>query len=350
MRAILAIFLAAASAASLHARTASSETAPVAATPESVASRVKALTPEQIQQALSAIQQRHVGAEAIDATELSRATLLGLLERLQPGAELNGGDPQEPKAVPFQSEILEDRVGYVRLGSLRTENIVQLDAALGGFGDGKTDGIVLDLRATPESRDFALAAQVAGRFVPAATPLFSMQGRTDPAGKPFMSAEPLYRGLLVVLVDSSTRGAAEAIAAVLRRHAQAMLVGATTGGQAVEFEDLPLGGGQQLRLAVAEARVEGLPPIYPDGLSPDLAVAQDPAVRDAVLAASTGKGVEAFVFEHGRAQMNEAALVAGTNPELDSEDAAVEEKPLFDRPLQRAIDLIVAIRLFRGKD
>ncbi|MBE2180816.1 MAG: hypothetical protein IAE97_10120 [Chthoniobacterales bacterium] len=350
MRAIQAILLAAASAASLHARTASSETVSVAPAPESVAARVKSLTPEQIQQALSAIQQRHVGAASIDAAELSRATLLGLLERLQPGAELNGGDLQEPKVVPFQSEILEDRVGYVRLGSLRTENIAQLDAALDSFGDGKTDGIVLDLRATPESRDFALAAEIAGRFVPAATTLFSMQGRTDAAGKPFISSEPLYRGLLVVLVDSSTRGAAEVIAAVLRRHAHAMLVGATTGGRAVEFESLPLGEGQQLRLAVAEARVEGLPPIYPDGLSPDLSVSQDPALRDAVLAASTGKGVAAFVFEHGRAQMNEAALVAGTNPELDNGDATLEEGSLFDRPLQRAIDLIVAIRLFRGKD
>lgn len=348
MRAFLAILLAAAWTAALHARTSPPGTD--AGEPASVAARVKALTPEQIQQALSALQQRHVGAASIDATELSRATLLGLLESLQPGTELNGGERHESKVVPFQSEILEGRAGYIRLGSLRTENIAQLDAALGGFGEGKTDGVVLDLRSTPETQNFDLAAEVAGRFVPAGTKLFSLRGRSDEAVKTFTSSAPLYRGLVVVLADDSTRGAAEALAAALRRHVHAMLVGAATGGRAVEFENLPLGDGQHLRLAVSEARVEGLPSIYPDGLAPDLAVPQDPAVRDAILEAAAGKSMAPFVFEHGRAQLNEAALVAGTNPEIDSGADEAEEEPLLDRPLQRAIDLVVAIRLFRAKN
>jgi hypothetical protein len=42
--------------------------------------------------------------------------------------------------------------------------------------------------------------------------------------------------------------------------------------------------------------------------------------------------------------LNEASLVAGTNPELDSEPT---QPGLIDRPLQRAVDLVTAIRIFR---
>jgi hypothetical protein len=58
------------------------------------------------------------------------------------------------------------------------------------------------------------------------------------------------------------------------------------------------------------------------------------------------KGIAGYVFESERARMNEAALVAGTNPEIDAEEPGAE---LLDRPLQRAVDLVVAIKLFRKR-
>jgi hypothetical protein len=319
--------------------------------PPSSADRLLALDAEQIQQALSALQQRHVGSSALDGTELARATLRGLLDGLQPGAELTGGERPAPASVAFHSEILDGRVGYIRLGSLQTENLAQLEAALGGFGGGKTDGVVLDLRATPESQNFALAAEVAGRFVASGTTLFELVSRTDPSPRKFTSTSPLLRGVVVVVADSSTRGAAEAVAAVLRRHARALVVGTATAGRAVEFAELPLGEGQQLRLAVAEVKVDGLPPLFPGGLVPDVEVVQDAAVRDQIFKAAGEGSMAPFVFEQARAQMNEASLMAGTNPEIDSQpDGAETPAPLLDRPLQRALDLVTAIRLLRPAD
>ena len=93
--------------------------------------------------------------------------------------------------------------------------------------------------------------------------------------------------------------------------------------------------------------MDGLPAIYPRGLRPDLEVAQPPEVREDVLADGLEKGVSPFVFERGRAQMNEAALVAGTNPEIDAEEG---DEGLVDRPLQRAVDLVTALRIFRDKN
>lgn len=309
--------------------------------------RLEALDAEQIKLATETIRANHAEASALDETGMARATLRGLLEGLYPGAELTGVETPEPASSPFRAEILDARVGYVRLGSIGSESIAQLDAALQDFTDKKVEGLVLDLRATPESEDFPLAAQVCERFVPNGTALFSLVRPADKQEKIFTSSRaPAFQGVIVVLVDEDCAGAAEAIAAALRRHARAMIVGTNTSGRAVEFAMLPLGGGHTLRYAVAEARVAGLPAIYPRGLEPDLEVAQSPEDKKAILEGALEKGIAGYVFESERVRMNEAALVAGTNPEIDAEESSAQ---LLDRPLQRAIDLVTAIKLFRKR-
>lgn len=309
--------------------------------------RLEALDASQIRTATEAIRANHAEAAALDETGLARATLRGLLDGLYPGAELTGGDLPAVEASPFRAEILDGRVGYVRLGSIGTESLAQLDAALADFAAKKAEGLVLDLRATPESADYPMAAQVCERFVPKGAALFSLLSPADKQEKIFTSSRaPAFQGVIVVLADEDTAGAAEVVAAALRRHAKAMVVGTNTSGRAVEFTLLPLGGGHHLRYATAEARVAGLPPLYPRGIEPDLGVRQTPEDKKAILDGALEKGIAGYVFESERARMNEAALVAGTNPEIDAEETAT---PLLDRPLQRAVDLVTAIKLFRKR-
>lgn len=314
----------------------------------SAAERFGALDADQVKQALSVLQQRHVASKSLDAAGLERATLRGLLGELYPGAELTGGEQPKAATSPFRAETLPGGVGYIRLGSLQAATVTEVEGTLKDFAANKVDALVLDLRATPETGDYDLGAAVAGRFIAQGTPLFSLVDAGGSPRKTFTSEGPqVFKGVIVIVADDSTAGAAEALAAALRRHVRAMVVGTATSGRAVEFSVVPLGKGQNLRFANAEIRVDGLPAIYPSGLRPDLEVAQDAGVRDNVLADGLEKGVSPFVFERERAQMNEAALVAGTNPEIDAEENG---EGLVDRPLQRAVDLVTAIRLFRSKD
>lgn len=304
---------------------------------------IDALDAGQLQEALGILRRDHVRGAQIDEIGLSRATLTGLLERLAPGASLVDEAPEAPADSPFRSEILDGRAGYLRLGSLNSENVAQLDAALRDFQEKNLHGVVLDLRATPASSDFALAAQVAGRFCPAGAALFTLSGPAKKDDGVFTAqGEPLYRGPLVVIIDENTAEVAEALAATLRWNAKAMLVGTRSSGRCVEFSEVAVGD-QRLRFAAAEALVAGQA-VYPRGLRPDIEVAQDPAERDAILAAALKDGTAVYVFEKERARLNEASLVAGTNPELDDEPT---EPGLIDRPLQRAVDLVTAIRVFR---
>lgn len=311
--------------------------------PSATADPLQTLPPGSLREAIDILRRDHVRGAQIDDAALTRATLRGLLEVLAPGAAFAPVPPVPPGPAPFRSEILDGRAGYLRLGSLDAENLAQLDAALRGFASAKVHGVVLDLRATPESSDFAAAARVASRFCTPGTALFSLVGPHRPPAEFVAEGEPLFRGVLVVVIDARTGGAAEALAATLRWNAKALLVGTHSSGRSVEFGEVAVGEGAVLRLAVAEVRVAGQP-VYPRGLRPDIEIAQEPAQRDAILAAALEKGAAPFVFEKERAQMDEAALVAGTNPELAAETSG---PGLIDRPLQRAVDLVTALRVLR---
>lgn len=323
---------------------ASPSASPSPAPPVASGDPIDALGAENLQQAIGILRRDHVRGAQLDDTALARATLRGLLDSLSPGADFAGG-PDGPAAdSPFRSEILDGRAGYIRLGSLESENIAQLDAALREFTAAKVHGVVLDLRATPDTTDFALAAQAASRFCTPGTALFSLDGPARPGGSAFAAqGEPLFRDVLVVIIDETTSGAAEALAATLRWNAKALLVGTRSSGRCVEFAEVAVGDGPKLRIAVAEVRIAGQP-VYPRGLRPDIEIAQDPGERAFILSESLQRGAAVFVFEEERAQMDEAALVAGTNPEIDSPPV---EPGLIDRPLQRSIDLVTALRVFR---
>jgi hypothetical protein len=75
---------------------------------------------------------------------------------------------------------------------------------------------------------------------------------------------------------------------------------------------------------------------------------------DEVLVAALAVGVAPLAFEKERPRMNEAALVAGTNPELDAaqerqklkEKGELPKPVLRDETLQRALDYITTVRIY----
>jgi hypothetical protein len=90
-------------------------------------------------------------------------------------------------------------------------------------------------------------------------------------------------------------------------------------------------------------------------VKPDIAVDVPAETTEKILKQELEKGVSEFVFETERPRLNEAALVAGTNPDLDAAQAAQKnrgEKPpaqLRDVVLQRAVDFITTITIYQRK-
>ncbi len=313
---------------------------------------VNGLDLPQIQKALETLQSNFLAPGSFDELSRQRALLEGTIRRLAPGASIvaeNDTTPSRP-ASPLVVEILDDRAGYLRPGALDAANLAQVDTALTSFSEKKLPAVIVDLRAIPAGSEFDMAADFARRFATGGKILFTIQKPSAKQERVLTSEQaPLFTGVVVVLTDSDTSGAAEILAAALRQQAGAMIVGTDTAGEAVEYSVFPIGGGRAIRVAVSQAVLPDGTAIFPNGVKPDVAVSLTPMVQDEIFAASREKGVSQFVFDAERPRMNEAALVANTNPEIEPTTARPDRArpPLRDTVLQRAMDLITAIGFFR---
>lgn len=306
--------------------------------------------------ALELLRKNYINPKQLSEIEVQRATLAGLLDRLERGAILlpAGGRPA-PTPAPFYREILGDHIGYLRPGALSKSQLDELDTTLRAFTGKKVDAVIVDLRGTSENNDFAVAAEFAQRFVPKGKRLFALQGSAGKESQDFTSSrDPLYAGLIVVLADRETAGAAEVLAAVLRLQDHAILVGERTAGRAVNYSDLPLPSGNILRVAVAEATFPEAPARYPEGVPPDLEVRMPIASKRQIFEQSLTKNMAPYVFENDRPHFNEAALLAGTNPEIEVAQTAQQRRDagrpnspdLHDAVLQRGVDLVTSISVY----
>jgi hypothetical protein len=331
---------------------------PAAPTPSpSPPSLLETLTAADLQQAIPIIRDHYVNPAALNETELKRATLAGIIEHLGRGVLLlpaRGSATATP--APFYREIIGGHIGYLRPGDLSPPQLQELDTTLRGFAGKNVDAVILDLRGSVEANDYAKAAEFAKRFIPKGQALFSLRGPAAPAVRDFVSDQaPLYNGLLVLLADGETAGATEVLAAVLRFYNHAIIIGETTAGAAVDYSDLPLPSGKILRVAVAEAILPDEHSRYPNGVQPDLPAGLPIAVKREIFAQSLTKGMAPFVFETDRPHLNEAALLAGTNPEIEAAQAAQQRqaqggtKPsvLHDTVLQRGVDLVTSIEVYQ---
>ena len=320
---------------------------------------INSLGTADLQAAITLLKSNFTNPDAITETELNRATVEGLMTRLPNGVKLLPNRESAPTEAPnpLYGEILDGHIGYLRLGSLNSANLQAMDKSLNNFAGKKVDALVVDLRASSGTNDFAVAAEFANRFCPKGKPLFTLR---KPAARPdrvFNSdRDPVFHGLIMVLADGDTAGGAEALAAALRVYDKALLAGQTSAGRAAEYSDLALPDGKILRVAAAEMVSPEGHLLFPDGVKPDLPVEMPVADKLQIFQLSGEKGMGPFVYQAGRPHMNEAALLAGTNPELEAAEAAQqrrarapEKPPAHDPVLQRALDVVTSLEIYQKR-
>jgi Peptidase family S41 len=319
---------------------------------------VNSLGPADLQAFIALLKSNFTDPDTISDTELNRATVEGLLARLPRGITIFGKEDVPVAATAaFYSELIGGRTGYVRLGSLNNANLQALDRALNGFAAKKMNDLIVDLRASSATNDLSLAADFAKRFCPKSKPIFTVRKPAGRQDRLFSSdREPIFRGLLMVLTDGDTSGAVEAIAAALRFYNKALIIGQPTAGRAAEYSDLPLPGSKILRVAVAEMISPDGRSLFPEGVTPDLPVEMSLAEKRQIFQSSGEKGMGPFIYDAGRPHMNEAALLAGTNPELEAAEAAQqrrgrtpEKPPAHDPVLQRGLDVVTSLEVYQKR-
>lgn len=306
---------------------------------------------------------------ATDA-ELNQAAVQGLVAGLRGRAMLvaNVSKPAPVMSAPLvsKSTILDGGVAYVRVARVADglANAVS-EAAQHLATSNKLKGVVLDLRFA-EGDDYAAAAATADLFLAKTRRLLDWgNGMVESKAKKDALISPV-----AVLVNGETDGAAEALAAVLRKTGAGLVLGSRTAGRAAVMREFPLKNGERLRVAATAVKLADGSALSPDGLKPDIEVkvkAADEGIYFADAYANLGKtnrlaSASGMLTNQAdgtnppaRRRVNEADLVRARREGRDAEpDTAAEDREpgperavLRDPVLARALDLLQGLALVR---
>ena len=307
----------------------------------------------QLKELLDNLRTNYVDSRALTSDELDQTAIKLLLAKLGPGVRVQT-QSEFARAIPvrpFRYDVVSNRFSYIRLGTFKDNTLTQLDNALSESRSRNVEGLIIDLRTVSEDSDYDLANSIISRFVGNGEPTFELITKGTAEPKQFTSkSTSVYQGPIAVLIDRETAGAAEVIAGVLKTKDRALLIGQPTAGRAVKYKTEPLGN-LQVSVAESEVQIAGLPLIFPGGLVPDIPVNEPQDVENQVLAQSDSGPLDPFITDEERPRLNEAALVNGTNPELDAyedqEAGKTSKAQLKDESLQHAIDFLITLSLYK---
>lgn len=305
----------------------------------------------------------------MSSEELNAAAVRGLLAELEGHVSLVTNSPVEnvttsnliTKTATFDGAYAYLRIAQVQAGL--SEKVAEQYKQLSSTN--KFKGVILDLRFA-DGDDYAAAAKTADLFVSVEQPLINWgEGSVSASAKTTLVSVPC-----AVLINSRTRGAAEALAAVLRETRVGLLIGGASAGQASVFKQFALANGQTLRIASSPVKVGQNKVLGINGLTPDIqldislenerAYLEDPyrMISRPVDQVSMSLNTNVASAIEPRPRLNEAELVRrkreglSTDEEyLDQSVAAADAKEfrvIRDPALARALDLLKGLALIQA--
>ena len=185
-----------------------------------------------------------------------------------------------------RAEALPGGYGYVRITHFSDATPRDFDRLLDGMQSAATGplrGLVLDLRGNPGGV-LESAVGVADEFLEQGL-IVRAEGRTADA-RFEMDANPgdVLRGApLVVLVDRGSASGSEIVAAALRDHGRATLMGERTFGKGSVQTVMPLPDGQAIKLTTSRYYTPSGASIHDRGIDPDVVIADATLPADSLL-------------------------------------------------------------------
>ncbi len=230
-------------------------------------------------------------------------------------------------AAVERAEKWPREIAYLKLNGLFTNDGGRaVVAVLRGWAETGRYGFVLDLREAGGD-DLKSVDTIGSLFAPAGALLYSLRDREDQdvSVHKALVGDPLATPV-VVLVDGRTRGAAEALAAVLADSVRgALLVGTPTAGDPLIREVVELPGGRLIYLAKRQLVTAGGGVLNGRaGLAPDVL--------------STNVAAPSDFYEP------ESWPDRRTTGEAEREDRALRDRVRGDIPLRQAVDLLLGFQ------
>lgn len=287
---------------------------------------------------------------AISEQDLQHAALQGILTEFQSQIELESnstkeGEEQDKQASIAKMELIAEKIAYFRLHliSKGLENILREKIESFRIENG-AEGIVLDLRYANGS-DYDEVLRLAGLFLNDAVALLDWGSGSQKA----VVASPSIQLPLVVLINESTKGAAEALAGALKLIEKAAIIGRPTSGLAMLKKRIPLESGHVLSIATGKVQLADGTPITGKGVAPDIEVDISPTEQAAYFDDPYGELISKEK-ESNTERLNEAALMRRQNDSNGTVEIEINVPPEGEQESNSQPNAIVDPILARGVD
>ncbi|MCE9615580.1 MAG: S41 family peptidase [Lentisphaerae bacterium] len=225
--------------------------------------------------------------------------------------------------------ILRDGIGYIRITQFARPTADMLQEQLDLLQKEHLNALVLDLRNNPGGL-LKSAVDVAQKFLKPGAVIVTTRGRpgvqdeviTRGAGKTHLTDFPM-----AILVNGGSASASEIVAGALKDHKRAVIVGTKSFGKASVQSVIPMAAdtNMAIRLTIAYYYTPNGNLIHEKGIAPDI---------DVELSPDEWRGV----LTH-RAQVE--------SPGMFSEEEKQKYADAVDTQLERAVDLLQAIKIFK---
>jgi carboxyl-terminal processing protease len=178
----------------------------------------------------------------------------------------------EVKSV--KSEILEKKIGYIKLSSFNENSSSQIKDSLNKFKKENLKGYILDLRNNPGGL-LSQAITITDYFLDDGEIVSTKSRKSSENRKWFAKKGDIINGkTLVVLINYGSASASEIVAGALKDHKRAIIIGENSYGKGSVQSIIPLKNNGAIRLTISKYYLPSGQSISKIGVTPDIEIAE----------------------------------------------------------------------------
>ena len=222
---------------------------------------------------------------SIDGTDTKDMTLENAQKMIQGliGTKVKLGIKRENKTLPIYIEItreriiinpvdyevLEDKIGYIKLKEFSQYSTIEVNKALDDFNNKGIKQVILDLRDNPGGL-LNQAIEISRIFVPEG-PIVHIKEKNKPLVTHVSTTKsPKYK--LVVLINENSASASEIFAGAIKDTKAGYIIGNKSFGKGIVQSMIPLSNGSILKMTTSEYLTPNKTSIHGIGIIPDKVV------------------------------------------------------------------------------
>ena len=187
---------------------------------------------------------------------------------------------KEIKKPTVEYEMLENKVGYIKITEFDEVTVEQFDDALSQLENDGMKKLVLDLRDNPGGLLDAVV-DIADRILPTGMIVYTEDKNGKKTEYEAKSAECVEQPI-AVLINGNSASASEILAGAIQDYKAGTLVGTTSYGKGIVQNIFQLGDGSAVKLTIANYYTPKGRNIHKKGIDPDVEVELKESLKDEI--------------------------------------------------------------------